>query len=174
MGIYKSTNLPSLRQLQIKISNEIPWGLVVAFLHTLKKLVKLDMTRRNIPIEVVDMKEFAFYPYLTWSKYVGRLSCHVFDVTMFPTHLVYLELYYLELQQDSLTVLEKLLGLKVLILFERAYTSKKMKCSAGGFPRLQKLDITHVRELEKWEIEEGAMPMLKHLYVKYCAKLHVP
>jgi hypothetical protein len=167
-------NLPNLRELKIRITDEIPWGLVAAFLHTLKKLVMLRIEGQDIPTEVVDMKEFPFYPHLTWLTYRGRLSCHAFDVAMFPTHLIYLHLYSSELQQDSLTALEKLLGLKVLILFEDAYTNPTMKCSAGGFSRLEELNIFYSEELEEWEIEEGAMPMLKHLSVSLCAKLHVP
>jgi hypothetical protein len=167
-------NLPNLRQLKINITDEISWGLVVAFLHTLKKLVKLDIKRSgDIPKEVVDMKDFPFYPHLILLGYVGRL-CPAFDVAMFPTNLVYLYLSCSELHQDSLTTLEKLLGLKQLVLFERAFSNPKMKCSAGGFPRLEKLFIAFLIELEEWEIEKGAMPMLKCLEVWDSAKLHVP
>jgi hypothetical protein len=167
-------NLPNLHHLEIKITDEIPWVLIVAFLHTLKKLVKLDITGQDIPIEVIDMKVFTFYPHLTLLTYQGRLPCHAFDVAMFPTHLVYLNLYYSELQQDPLTVLEKMLGLKVLELWNWRASNPKMKCSSRGFPRLRKLEIELLEGLEEWEIEDGAMPMLKHLSVSLCAKLHVP
>jgi hypothetical protein len=169
-------NLPNLRQLKIRITGEAPWGLVAAFLHTLKKLVMLEIRGQDIPTEVVDMKEFPFYPQLTQLTYRGRLSCPAFDVAIFPTHLVHLELYHSKLPQDSLTLLEKLLELKVLILVDWTYTNLIIKCSAGGFPSLQKLDISLY--MTEWEIEKDAMRMLKHLSVHdrehYCSLLEIP
>ena len=69
-------------------------------------------------------------------------------------------------------VLEKLRCLKVLIL-ERAFESRKTICSSGGFSQLEVLKLYSL-SVEEWEIEEGAMPILKQLKIGNCGELGVP
>jgi hypothetical protein len=167
-------NLPNLREIGIEITEGFPWELVAAFLRTLKYLVKLTMRGEDIPTEVVDMRGFPFYQHLTYLHYRGRLPCHGFEVAMFPVHLTQLILRASELRQQHLEVLEKLQELKELSLCTGAYPNHTMKCSAGSFPQLQLLDLTGLHDLEEWEIEKGAMPMLRALFMRYSPALQVP
>ncbi|XVF83762.1 hypothetical protein PTKIN_Ptkin16aG0518500 [Pterospermum kingtungense] len=89
-----------------------------------------------------------------------------------PPNIVKLTLYRSEVKlQDPMVVLEKLPHLRVLCLFVDSYRGTKMKCSANGFPQLDSLWIRYLHELEEWEIDEGAMPRLRSLYLFGVAEL---
>ncbi|KAG1327178.1 disease resistance RPP8-like protein 3 [Cocos nucifera] len=84
------------------------------------------------------------------------------DSTQFPPNLTKLILSVNWLKQDPMPVLEKLPKLRLLEL-RYAYDGKSMSCSAGRFPRLQRLILERLRKLEEWRVEVGAMPSLTHL-----------
>ena len=46
-----------------------------------------------------------------------------------------------------------------------------MTCHAMGFPRLKVLELNSLRNLEKWKVDEGAMPKLSSLQIRRCEKL---
>ncbi|KAJ4763415.1 Disease resistance protein (CC-NBS-LRR class) family [Rhynchospora pubera] len=82
----------------------------------------------------------------------------------------------LDVSFDFMPVLEKLGSLKVVALYGTYYAKnqvRRIKCSAGGFKQLEALSLYNI-DLEEWEIEPGAMPMLKTLQVWYCDPLRVP
>ncbi|KAK9082650.1 hypothetical protein Scep_029121 [Stephania cephalantha] len=66
--------------------------------------------------------------------------------------------------------LEKLPNLTHLCLFN-SYNGTSMVCKAQGFPRLQKLRLFFLVNLEEWIVEEGAAPHLHHLTIHNCGKL---
>ncbi|KAF2296139.1 hypothetical protein GH714_036328 [Hevea brasiliensis] len=66
------------------------------------------------------------------------------------------------LKQDPMCILEKLQHLRFLSLENNVYEGSEMVCSATGFLQLETLTLKSFG-LEKWEIEEGAMPCLKSL-----------
>ncbi|KAL4386624.1 hypothetical protein GQ457_09G029700 [Hibiscus cannabinus] len=87
-----------------------------------------------------------------------------------PPCIVKLTLTSCFMKQDPMGVLEKLPCLRVLILEYNAYKGSKMFCSANGFPQLHSLQLKNLG-LEEWEIEEGAMPHLQSLCLKYISEL---
>jgi hypothetical protein len=171
-------NLPNLRTLDIQITEGFPWVVVASFLRTLKNLVNVRLVGHDISTEVIDISDFPFYQQLTSLSYMGKFSRGAevnLDVAMFPTHLTTLILVNCRIQQDPMAVLEQLRHLKRLYLFDGIdeYLTR-MSCSAGGFAHLQYMQVSGLENLEEWEIEEGAMPMLQDLYITSCPMLRVP
>ncbi|XAR48922.1 hypothetical protein NMG60_11031911 [Bertholletia excelsa] len=74
------------------------------------------------------------------------------------------------LEKDPMPILEKLRNLRSLEL-RSTFFGKKMACSAGGFPHLTYLRLESLSELEKWKLEEGALPSLSILKIICCMKL---
>ncbi|XP_010905785.1 disease resistance protein RPM1-like [Elaeis guineensis] len=87
--------------------------------------------------------------------------------------ITYLNLWDSRLKEDPMEALKFLPNLRLLSLYN-AYDGRHLRCSAAGFPRLWKLSVLSLTELEVWEIESGAMPWLRQLFVGYCPKLMEP
>ncbi|KAM0942956.1 putative virus X resistance protein-like, coiled-coil [Dioscorea sansibarensis] len=90
---------------------------------------------------------------------------------LFPQNLSKLTLRASMLEDDPMPVLEKLRNLIVLRLMERTYGGKEMVCSAGGFPRLQTLEISCLEYLECWRIDDCSMANLLYVSISVCTKL---
>ncbi|KAL4199328.1 hypothetical protein AMTRI_Chr03g144400 [Amborella trichopoda] len=59
-----------------------------------------------------------------------------------------------------------------LALWFHAYMGKEMHCIVEGFPRLQRLVLIGLYQLEKWKgLEEGSMPDLHTLNIQHCPSL---
>ncbi|KAJ1702196.1 hypothetical protein LUZ63_001975 [Rhynchospora breviuscula] len=100
----------------------------------------------------------------------------VLNDDMLPLHLTELELHDYKFVSDPMPVLEKLGSLNTLWICEtdsKTNSLKKIRCSAGGFKKLELLVLQSLM-VEKWEIEMGAMPNLKWLTVMCCDRLCVP
>ncbi|XP_078159340.1 disease resistance protein RPP13-like [Carex rostrata] len=95
------------------------------------------------------------------------------SVEMFPRNLTKLKLAFSKLQEDPMPILERLQSLRILCLCYNSYVGTELICSTGGFPNLEKLELRWVHNLHYWDIKEGAMPILGHLQINYCKKLHV-
>ncbi|XP_017640243.1 putative disease resistance protein At1g50180 [Gossypium arboreum] len=93
------------------------------------------------------------------------------DFHHFSSSIAYVHLIKCKLVEDPMPTLEKLPNLRVLELYENAFIGKEMVCSAPHFPKLKSLTLKCVWDLEKWKVEEGAMPALRHLEIKRCEKL---
>ncbi|CAN6859048.1 unnamed protein product, partial [Brassica oleracea] len=88
-----------------------------------------------------------------------------------PSHLTTISLSGCRLTEDPMPTLEKLLHLKDVSLDYRSFCGRRMVCSRGGFPQLQKLQFKRLEEWEEWIVEEGSMPLLHTLIIYYCPKL---
>ncbi|KAJ4878430.1 Disease resistance protein (NBS-LRR class) family [Raphanus sativus] len=88
----------------------------------------------------------------------------------FPSHLTTICLVHCRLEEDPMPILEKLLQLKEVKLYQ-SFCGRRMVCSAGGFPQLQELELLGLDELEEWIVEEGSMPFLHCLIIRKCHKL---
>ncbi|KAL0693686.1 hypothetical protein Bca4012_060866 [Brassica carinata] len=99
--------------------------------------------------------------------YMPRLP----DAQRLPSHLTTISLIACRLTDDPMLILEKLVHLKEVYLGARSFCGRRMVCSAGGFPQLQKLELWGPEELEEWIIEEGSMPHLHCLIIRKCPKL---
>ncbi|KAF8116723.1 hypothetical protein N665_0015s0094 [Sinapis alba] len=97
-----------------------------------------------------------------------RLSA---DQLQFPSCLTSLSLGFNYLEDDPMPVLEKFLHLKEVFLRNVSFCGKRMVCSSGGFPQLQKLLFSDLKEWEDWTLEEGSMPLLHTLSISCCEKL---
>ncbi|KAL1218252.1 putative disease resistance protein [Cardamine amara subsp. amara] len=102
-----------------------------------------------------------------WRIYMPRLP----DAQHFPSHLTTLTLYNCGLEEDPMPILDKLLQLKEVTLRYNSFSGKRMVCSGGGFPQLQKLWLCELGEWEEWIVEEGSMPLLHTLSIWGCQKL---
>ncbi|KAG1327489.1 putative disease resistance protein [Cocos nucifera] len=78
-----------------------------------------------------------------------------------------------KLKEDPMEALQSLSNLKLLSLYN-AYDRKNLTCNAEGFQELRKLSVLSLAELEKWEIESGAMPGLRQLFAGYRPNLTEP
>jgi hypothetical protein len=170
--------LPNLCKLEIDIIDGFSWEVVVSLLRALKSLVLLGLKGHDIPIEVIDTRGFPFYQQLISLEYRGNFADDAgvsLDVAMFPTHLTTFIFFNFRIQHFVLVVLKRLCNLKYLYLTNQKDDDvKQMRCSVGDFSRLEVLAVANFRNLEEWEIEEGAMPMLQQLTVANCPLLQVP
>ncbi|KAG2301255.1 hypothetical protein Bca52824_029906 [Brassica carinata] len=73
--------------------------------------------------------------------------------------------------EDPMPILEKFLHLKDVSLKGESFCGRRMVCSRGGFPQLQKLRFEGLEEWEEWIVEEGSMPLLHTLKIDSCPKL---
>ncbi|CAL9238169.1 unnamed protein product [Arabidopsis halleri] len=147
-----------LRSLDILISVE-GWRMETLS-STLSKLGHLEDLTIESPMNSVHLK----HPKLIYRPMLP-------DVQHFPSHLTTISLYYCRLEEDPMPILEKLLQLKEVSLWQNAYVGRRMVCSSGGFPQLHKLSIREQVELEEWIVEEGSMPLLHSLTIRWCHKL---
>ncbi|PON54389.1 LRR domain containing protein [Trema orientale] len=72
-----------------------------------------------------------------------------------------------------MAVLERLPNLRLLQLLFDSYCGSKLVCSAGGFPKLETLQLCYLNSLEEWQIEKDAMPSLKRLNLAYIPQLRM-
>ncbi|TYH86754.1 hypothetical protein ES332_D01G067000v1 [Gossypium tomentosum] len=93
------------------------------------------------------------------------------DFHHFSSSIAYVHLTECKLVEDPMPTLEKLPNLRVLELYNYAFIGKEMVCSAPHFPKLKSLTLACLWNLEKWKVEEGAMPALRYLEIRRCEKL---
>ncbi|CAH8256471.1 unnamed protein product [Arabidopsis lyrata] len=89
----------------------------------------------------------------------------------FPSHLRNISLTECCLEEDPMPILEKLLHLHEVKLLNKSFYGRRMVCSGGGFPQLEKLYLFGLEEWDEWIIEEGSMPLLHTLTIRNCQKL---
>ncbi|KDP43867.1 hypothetical protein JCGZ_20877 [Jatropha curcas] len=92
-------------------------------------------------------------------------------ISKFPQSLTELTLSASGLIDDPMQSLDKLPNLRIVRLFSRSFSGKKMLCKDGGFPKLEVLKLWELELLEEWNMEKGAMPSLKHLEIRRCINL---
>ncbi|KAF7809696.1 disease resistance RPP8-like protein 3 [Senna tora] len=93
------------------------------------------------------------------------------DPHEFPPNLIKLTLHNSYLQMDSISKLERLPQLKMLVLGKGAYDWPELRFSGEGFSELRILRLNVLRELEEWRVEEGGMPRVEHIVINRCEKL---
>ncbi|KAM4105951.1 hypothetical protein ACB094_04G030300 [Castanea mollissima] len=93
-------------------------------------------------------------------------------ISEFPENLIEITLSASALSEDPMRKLNKLPKLRILQLFSKSYMGKNMRCSGDSFPQLRVLKLWKLEELEDWIVLEGALPRLRDLEIRSCAKLH--
>ncbi|XP_074357427.1 putative disease resistance protein RXW24L isoform X1 [Apium graveolens] len=102
---------------------------------------------------------------------LAELSINLTYIDASFTGITKLKLRESCLEEDPMPVLEKIPTLRDLDLGENTYKGKAMVCSAIGFPRLTRLCLWDLGDLEKWKVEEGSMHILEHLEIYNCPNL---
>ncbi|KAJ4809369.1 Disease resistance protein (CC-NBS-LRR class) family [Rhynchospora pubera] len=181
-------NITQVRNLRIEVRN-FSMEELITLLHNLKHLVNLDIRGiSGIDLGKIVWKNFPFYENLKCLVIMGYHNEGVLTTDIdgnktlvlrddtLPPHLIYLQLWGFKFVSDPLSVLQKLQNLKTLYIWpEQEYVlmSWRFRCSVGGFKQLEDLMIYNLM-VDEWEIERGAMPMLKRLVVQGCDPLRVP
>ncbi|XVF78590.1 hypothetical protein PTKIN_Ptkin14bG0146500 [Pterospermum kingtungense] len=98
---------------------------------------------------------------------IGKLP----EYHCFSADITYIYLSYSNLDEDPMPTIQKLPNLRILQFGNSAFKGKKMICSAGGFPKLDSLTLQSLSNLEKLQVEEGAMPALRCLVIVNCRKM---
>ncbi|KAL1209845.1 putative disease resistance protein [Cardamine amara subsp. amara] len=160
-----------LRTLGIKLKDEKSIETLSAAIGGLRHLEDLVIededrgSKRNV--EEGTVLDFSHLKRLILTMYMPNLL----KEQHFPSHLTTLSLEYCGLEEDPMPILEKLLQLKEVRLWRESFSGRRMVCSGGGFPQLQKLWLWGLEEWEEWIVEEGSMPLLHTLTIIYCKKL---
>ncbi|KAJ4757809.1 hypothetical protein LUZ62_068184 [Rhynchospora pubera] len=181
-GPPELSNVKNLEMFVPKAQGGVQWNAIVTLLNTMKYLTVLHLEGPDIPSKIIDMRHFPFRCRLTHldlfdtnrgdedeEQRAQPLNHIVLDVGMLPKYLIKLTLWNIEFSRDPFPVLEKLENLRYLHLV-CSRLLLRLCCSARGFGKLEDLELSGV---EEWEIEEGAMPMLKNLKVCNCPGLRV-
>ncbi|KAJ4770389.1 Disease resistance protein RPP8 [Rhynchospora pubera] len=172
----ESYRFPSLCELSLS-KFDGSWDPITSLLRnkTLLKLVFLQMTGDDLPLDVVDMRCFVFFEHLQCLVLFGTW-CH--DVSLsahfFPSCLTKLVLLLCNFTEDPMPELGKLQNLKILSLGFEVYIGSQMTCPAGGFPQLRKLGIWDQQGVEDLSIVEGTMSMLKNLKIRNLKLRRIP
>ncbi|PIN16034.1 Apoptotic ATPase [Handroanthus impetiginosus] len=87
-------------------------------------------------------------------------------------NLVKLELWGTEFEGDVMQVLGNFPMLKFLELSHDPFIGTEIICHAAAFPQLKHLVLLGLENVEKWEVEQGAMPKLSYLTFA-CPKLEM-
>ncbi|VYS49443.1 unnamed protein product [Arabidopsis thaliana] len=159
-----------LRTLTIKLIEETSLETLAASIGGLKYLESLTITDLGSEMRTKEagiVFDFVHLKRLRLKLYMPRLS----KEQHFPSHLTTLYLKSCRLEEDPMPILEKLHQLKELELEHKSFSGKKMVCSSGGFPQLQKLSISGLEEWDDWKVEESSMPLLHTLDIYGCRKL---
>ncbi|KAJ1695685.1 hypothetical protein LUZ63_012383 [Rhynchospora breviuscula] len=171
-------NIPEVRELCIVVDRKAPKRDVASLLDGLKQVVNLTMRGDVIDLLITGIGRFPFYENLrtlVLDHNGDSDDTLVLCDGMLPPHLIELVLGNCEFELDPMPVLEKLVCLKFLWI--RGTKSKddslRIECSAGGFKQLECLILEHL-VIDQWEIEIGAMPMLKYLRVWACGSVAIP
>ncbi|KAL2336435.1 hypothetical protein Fmac_010881 [Flemingia macrophylla] len=111
------------------------------------------------------------------SKMENLSSLRLFGIlhmSRLPQNLTDLTLSKSKLSDDSMPELQSLPKLKSLCFCADSYTGRRMVCTPGSFPQLQVLRFWNSRDLQEWDVKEGAMPGLMEFEARSCGNLAFP
>lgn len=112
--------------------------------------------------------------YLIDLRLSGKIEKLPEDLHEVLPNLECLSLKKSHLKEDPMPKLEKLPNLTILDLGLKSYCGKKMICTTKGFHLLEILQLIDLNDLEQWQVEDGAMPILRGLRVTNAYKLKIP
>ena len=147
-----SSNLPHFSRLKfLKLQgSSIPWtALTLSGLHLLRTLVLHGPVKRTL------LEREGLELNYAW-----------------PAGLTYLKLVDSDFHQDPLPSLGQLSELRFLTLEENVHHWwEGMEFRGDGFKQLQELELTAIYDLERMNVEDGAMPHLQKLKIYECPSL---
>ncbi|KAJ4724307.1 Disease resistance protein [Melia azedarach] len=166
--------LVNLRELRIEQNNDMAGKRLFTF-DSISKLRKLQL----LSVRMWDTNSFAsLWPLSNCTcvldlRLKGRMKKLPGNIHAMLPNLECLSLTIAYPEEDPILALEKFPNLMILDLRFDCYYVNKFICTAEGFPRLETLQLD-VDELEEWQVEEGAMPMLRGLRIPDVLKLKIP
>nr|POE61813.1 putative disease resistance protein [Quercus suber] len=158
--------LVNVQHTNIQISRELKFNC----------LQVLQVRTNNQVLQVTSNKraQVAIQKLVSCSPDMNKLSLRVFIKKLpsqFSPNLAKLTLCETGLENDPMPTLERLSNLKILRLLSQSFKGKKMVCSKRGFLQLKSLVLCHLKRLEEWTVEEGALLSLCTLEIEDCKKL---
>lgn len=170
--------MAGLRSLGIKITDEISFETLSASIHGLRHLENLDIVYEGakgtkegrVPMGTNKWNTLLEFDNLNKLKLSTNIQLLSHEL-QFPSRLTSLYLFGSGLKEDPMLILEKLVHLKEVKLGSGSFSGRRMVCSRGGFPQLQKLYLGELEELKELIVEEGSMPLLYTLSINNCQKL---
>ena len=166
--IQQVGNLTELRRLDITKLKTVHGPELCTSIQKMKNLLRLCVTATNE--EELQLESLSLPPsYLQKLELVGRLNRlpHWFGSLSNLTHL-YLGRSYL--QDDMVLSLHKLSAL-VFLELRKAYNGKILHFKAKWFPKLNRLKIVELAQLDSLVVEEGALPTIQELNLIRCLGL---
>ncbi|XP_030962966.1 disease resistance protein RPM1-like isoform X2 [Quercus lobata] len=166
--IQQVGNLTELRRLDITKLKTVHGPELCTSIQRMKNLLRLCVTATNE--EELQLESLSLPPsYLQKLELVGRLNTlpRWFESLSNLTHL-YLGRSYL--QDDMVLSLHKLSAL-VFLELRKAYNGKILHFKANWFPKLNKLKIVELAQLDSLVVEEGALPTIQELNLIRCLEL---
>ncbi|PIN05015.1 Apoptotic ATPase [Handroanthus impetiginosus] len=118
----------------------------------------------------LSLKPFSGLTKLSHMNLFGKLQ-KLPDRDHFPPNVKVLTLSVSKLNEDPMPILGQLKSLTVLRLLANSYLGETIVCPSGTFEGLEVLKLWMLKDLKKWELEEGAMEKLKELNIRCCSKL---
>lgn len=92
-------------------------------------------------------------------------------LSTFPDSLTEITLSLSKLEEDPMPVLGGLSNLKSLSLLSDSYIGSSLTCLTSSFPVLRFLKLWKLTELEKWIVDERALPVIEAIEIRSCRKL---
>lgn len=161
-------NLTELRRLEITKLRMVDGPKLCTSIQKMKSLLHLGITAINkeeLQLEALSMPP----PFLQKLKLAGQLSRlpHWLGSLANLTHLL---LTMSCLHDDVISSLHVLSAL-VFLELKKAYNGKLLHFKVGWFPRLKKLNIVELTQLESLVLEEGTLPTIRDLNLIRCPEL---
>lgn len=140
--------------------------------HTLQSLRLKSHDENNQPWDL-HLQSLLGHTNLSSIYLLGKLKTPSV-ISEFPESLIEITLSASALSEseDPMQMFNKLPNLRILQLFSKSYMGKNMCCPEDSFPQLRVLKLWKLEELEDWIVLGGALPRLRDLEIRSCAKLH--
>ncbi|KAK2983787.1 hypothetical protein RJ640_017190 [Escallonia rubra] len=164
---FNTSRLVNLRKLSIVVPSS-PFRSLDFFakLESLETLILGTLSRTLPPLQLLSFSTRLLYLHLRGA--IDELPAS----SSFPESLASLILTESKFKEDPMPMLESLPNLRSLELI-RVYHGNKIVCSASGFRQLEVIRISDLGELEEWQVEEGAIPVIKGWHIPECNKLKI-
>ncbi|KAM3732325.1 hypothetical protein ACB098_11G051600 [Castanea mollissima] len=166
--IQQVGKLTKLRRLDITKLKTVHGPKLCTSIQKMKNLLRLCVTATNE--EELQLESLSLPPsYLQKLELIGRLNTLPLWVRSL-SNLTHLYLGRSYLQDDMVSSLH---GLSALVLLElrKAYNGKILHFKAKWFPKLNKLKIVELAQLDSLVVEEGALPTIQELNLIRCLEL---